>query len=158
MFMRVNSKCPTKCAPPLARRKSFAVGNANDINDFTFQSEMRQTVRKGGSPISRHRVGGLVRKSLALFAKAAAAVAVIAVAVVGLLLLVMWREHKTSITLPPPTGHFAVGRTTFAWSNDAETDDLAPVPGSKRQVMAWVWYPAARSPHGTPVLPYRASW
>ncbi len=40
-----------------------------------------------------------------------------------MLLGLLWREHKTEITLPPPTGHFVVGRTTYTWVNNAQTDD-----------------------------------
>jgi dienelactone hydrolase len=65
-------------------------------------------------------------------------------AVVGLLLLLalLWREHKTELTLPRPTGPFAVGRTMYRWTNRAETDELAPTSGAKREVAVWVWYPA----------------
>src|SRR6476659_6427595 len=77
---------------------------------------------------------------------------------VVVLLLVMWQEHKAGITLPTPTGRFAVGRTTFTWINEAETDDLAPSPKSKRQVMAWVWYPAARSARDTPAEYLPKEW
>jgi len=52
-------------------------------------------------------------------------------------------EHGRSITLPAPTGHFAVGRTTFHWVNPAQTDEFAPTPEAKREVVAWIWYPAA---------------
>jgi len=99
-----------------------------------------------------------VRRTLVWLAKAAAAVAVVLVAFVAILLLVMWREHQTDITLPTPTGPFAVGRATYAWTNEAETDDLAPSPGSKRHVLAWVWYPAARSHADVPVAYMPAQW
>lgn len=89
--------------------------------------------------------GSWVSRALVWLAKAAAAAIALAIALVVVLLLAMWREHETSITLPSPTGPFAVGRTTFAWINEAEKDDLAPSPASKRQVVAWMWYPASRS-------------
>src|SRR5262245_55516806 len=85
-----------------------------------------------------------MRKALRWLAKIAALVALAAIALVGILLLVMWIEHDAEITLPAPTGPFAVGRTTFNWTNDAVTDELAPSP-SKRQVLVWMWYPAAAS-------------
>jgi hypothetical protein len=79
--------------------------------------------------------------------------------VVGLILLFasLWWEHKTEITLPTPTGHFAVGRTTYAWINKAETDELAPSPGGKREVVVWIWYPAAAT-SGAPVDYVPALW
>jgi dienelactone hydrolase len=71
------------------------------------------------------------------------------VAGVAALLAVLWWEHRTEITLPPPTGHFAVGRTTLAWVNAAQTDDLAASPGANREVLVWIWYPAAGSQSAT---------
>ena len=57
----------------------------------------------------------------------------------GLLLL----DHNRDTTLPTPTGPFAVGRTTYAWSDASQADPLAPQPGTKRELFAWIWYPAA---------------
>ena len=72
--------------------------------------------------------------------------------VTGLILLfaILWPEHRSEITLPAPTGPFAVGRTTYAWVNDAQSDDLAPAPGAKRVVLAWIWYPSAASSSAAP--------
>jgi dienelactone hydrolase len=60
---------------------------------------------------------------------------------VGLGLL--WWDHGRETTLPTPTGPFAVGRTTYAWSDPAHSDPLAPKPGTPRELLAWIWYPAA---------------
>jgi hypothetical protein len=98
------------------------------------------------------------RQTLLWLAKAAAAVAVVGLAVVAMLLLVMWWEHRTAITLPTPTGRFAIGRTTYAWTNEAETDELAVPPGSKRQVLVWVWYPAIRSDRDAPAVYLPGPW
>jgi len=110
------------------------------------------------SPLS---VSGLLRRGFAWLAKAAAAAAIVVLALVAILLLVMWWEHKTPVTLPAPTGPFAVGRTTYAWTNQAQTDELALSPASKRQVLAWVWYPAVRSHRDVPAeylpVPWRAA-
>jgi hypothetical protein len=106
--------------------------------------------------MSHQPVDRFVRRIFVWLAKAMAAVAVIALASVAILLLVMWQEHRTGITLPVPTGHFAVGRTTFTWMSEAETDDLAP--GTKRQVLAWVWYPATRSAADGPTEYLPAPW
>jgi dienelactone hydrolase len=77
------------------------------------------------------------------FLKIIAAIAVFIVASMALLLILMSREHKTELNLPRPTGHFAVGRTTYAWVNNAERDESAPDAGTKRQEVVWIWYPAA---------------
>jgi predicted dienelactone hydrolase len=86
--------------------------------------------------------------------------AVVAVGVVGLwmLLAFLWREHKTETTLPGPTGHFAVGRTTYSWVNNAQTDDLAPSPGTKREVVVWMWYPSAAAQSAPPAEYLPAPW
>lgn len=62
---------------------------------------------------------------------------------IAVLLALMWREHASSTTLPALTGHFHVGRTSYAWVNEKLTDDFAQSPGTKRQVLVWIWYPAA---------------
>lgn len=90
--------------------------------------------------------------------KGLAALAVIAVAGLAVLLALLWREHNTEITLPQPTGHFAVGRTTYAWVNNAETDELASSPGAKREVLVWIWYPSATATSTAPVEYVPAPW
>jgi dienelactone hydrolase len=70
------------------------------------------------------------------------------IAVAALLLFVgipallgfMWLDHFRETTLPEPTGPFAVGRTTYAWSDVAQS--RVPEPGTKRELIAWIWYPA----------------
>ena len=80
--------------------------------------------------------------------------AIVLLLVLGLIsmLLILRHEHNEQIVLPAPSGHFAVGRTSYRWVNDAESDDLAPPPAPKRQVMAWIWYPAA--PSSAPPVEY----
>jgi len=62
---------------------------------------------------------------------------------VGALLGSVWLERRTEITLPTPTGSFAVGRVIYDWTDDANLDALAPVPGTKRELLVWIWYPSA---------------
>ena len=68
-----------------------------------------------------------------------------AAGVVGIaaLLGTLWLERKTETTLPAPTGSFAVGRAIYDWTDDAKLDTLAPVPGTKRELLVWIWYPSA---------------
>ena len=61
----------------------------------------------------------------------------------GALLGSLWLEHRTELTLPTPTGSFAVGRAIHDWADDLHLDTLAPVPGTKRELLIWIWYPAA---------------
>jgi dienelactone hydrolase len=62
---------------------------------------------------------------------------------VGTLIVLVRLEHGSEMTLPKPTGPFAVGRMSFTWTNDMLTDELAPTPGTKRTVFVWMWYPAS---------------
>jgi pimeloyl-ACP methyl ester carboxylesterase len=55
----------------------------------------------------------------------------------------LWLEHRTVVTLPTPTGSFAVGRTIQDWTDNAVLDTLAPTPGTKRELLVWIWYPSA---------------
>jgi predicted dienelactone hydrolase len=90
--------------------------------------------------------------------KALATLAVLAVVGMTVLFALLWREHKTRITLPEPTGHFAVGRTTYTWVNNAETDDLAPSSGAQREAVVWIWYPSAAATSAAPVEYLPAAW
>jgi predicted dienelactone hydrolase len=71
----------------------------------------------------------------------------LAIAAFGLmaLLMALWLEHRTPVTLPAPTGPFAVGRTIVVWTDDATVDTLAPVQGTRRELVVWMWYPADAS-------------
>lgn len=82
----------------------------------------------------------LARRILRVFA----GLAILGVLAVGTLLASLWLEHRTELTLPAPTGPFAVGRAIYDWSDDTTVDPLAPVPGTKRELLVWIWYPAAR--------------
>ena len=75
--------------------------------------------------------------------KAIAALAILSVFGIAVLLGSLWVDHKRETPLPTPTGPFAVGRTTRVWSDPAHADPQAPPPGSPRELMAWIWYPAA---------------
>ena len=74
-----------------------------------------------------------------------AGLAMLGVLGVAALLVSLWLEHRTELTLPTPTGPFAVGRATYVWADDAP-DTLAPVPGTKRELLVWIWYPSAATP------------
>ena len=74
--------------------------------------------------------------------KGFAVLATLGVLAVGALLGSLWLDHRTAVTLPIPTGPFAVGRATYAWADDATLDPLAPVPGTRRELVVWIWYPS----------------
>ena len=53
------------------------------------------------------------------------------------------RRSRLRRELPKPTGPFAVGRDVFDWVDNKTFDNLAPVAGTKRELLVWMWYPAA---------------
>ena len=76
--------------------------------------------------------------------------ALFAVVAIAVLLGLMWLEHKRETLLPAPSGPFAVGRAMYVWSDPVHPDPMAPQPGTKRELLAWIWYPAApRQPSQT---------
>lgn len=75
--------------------------------------------------------------------KITAGAVVLVVVGIGVLLGMLWLDHKRETTLPVPTGSFAVGRTTCVWSDAARVDAMAPRTGAKRELLVWIWYPAA---------------
>jgi predicted dienelactone hydrolase len=54
-----------------------------------------------------------------------------------------WRQ-PSHVTLPEPTGPYAVGRLTVDWVDERRIDPFAPVAGTKRELPVWIWYPAPR--------------
>src|SRR5438270_5803860 len=76
-----------------------------------------------------------------LIIKAFATLVMLGIVGVAVLWGFLWIEHRTDVTLPAPTGPFAVGRSIDDWSDDMP-DALAPVAGTKRELLVWIWYPA----------------
>jgi dienelactone hydrolase len=54
-------------------------------------------------------------------------------------------SHNQSLALPSPTGPYSVGRTEYDWVDDNRVDPLADHANEKRDLLVWVWYPAAAS-------------
>ena len=96
---------------------------------------------------SMNKPRSLVRRVFKVFA----VLATLGVLGVAALLGSLWLEHRTAITLPTPTGPFAVGRTIYDWSDEVAVDTLAPVAGTKRELLAWIWYPATPQQSGAVV-------
>ena len=66
----------------------------------------------------------------------------------------LWLERRTEVTLPTPMGSFAVGRALFDWVDHESSDTLAPVPGTTRELLVWIWYPASPGQSGAVVDHY----
>jgi len=90
-------------------------------------------------PIKQRRLGRRILKGFVMLA-------VFSVLGLAAFLGSLWIEHRTAVTLPTPTGTFAVGRATYDWADNSVSDTLAPVPGTKRELLVWIWYPASAGP------------
>lgn len=55
-------------------------------------------------------------------------------------------SNRGALTLPAPTGPFAVGRTIFHWTDPTRPEILSRRPNDKREIVIWLWYPAAPEP------------
>jgi dienelactone hydrolase len=88
------------------------------------------------APVKQRRLARRIFKGLIVLA-------MLGVLGVAALLGSLWLEHRTAVTLPTPTGTFAVGRALYDWADDETLDTLAPAPGTKRELLVWIWYPSA---------------
>jgi len=88
------------------------------------------------APMKQRRLARRIFKGFAVLA-------MLGVLGVAALLGSLWLEHRIEVTLPTPTGPFAVGRALYDWADDQTLDTLAPVPGTKRELLVWIWYPSA---------------
>jgi predicted dienelactone hydrolase len=88
------------------------------------------------APMKQRRLARRIFKGFAVLA-------MLGVLGVAALLGSLWLEHRIEVTLPTPTGPFAVGRSIYDWTDDARLDTLAPVPRTKRELLVWIWYPSA---------------
>jgi len=68
----------------------------------------------------------------------------------AILLLTLYVEHGSALELPAPTGPWAVGRLVTVWTDATRIDPFAQQPGQPRELLVWIWYPAARSAAATP--------
>ena len=58
----------------------------------------------------------------------------------------------------PNAGRTPIGRTSFDWSDEARTDPYAPDPTGVREVVVWMWYPAAPSGDGATAEYLPGAW
>ena len=62
---------------------------------------------------------------------------------VVVLVVVLWFWHNQNVTLPAPTGKYAVGRLRYDWRAENRPEPLCVTPDGKRELAVWVWYPVA---------------
>ena len=63
--------------------------------------------------------------------------------IICIAIFAMWIDHKAETRLPAPTGKYAVGRAEYDWIDTTRMDEMAPQKDVKRELLAWIWYPAA---------------
>jgi hypothetical protein len=80
-------------------------------------------------------------------------------AILGLFALFSFRcLAQGSVTFPKLTGEYAVGRVGFTWVDPHRPDPFGPAADSKRELVVWVWYPAAASDNSTPAEYLPGKW
>jgi len=84
-------------------------------------------------------------------------------AVLGLLAtlaLVTWLviERNRPVVLPAPSGPYAVGRASYDWVDESRPETFAAAPGARRELMVWMWYPAAPAPGAQPAAYLPGRW
>ncbi|HEX5505578.1 MAG TPA: hypothetical protein VFW96_23365, partial [Thermomicrobiales bacterium] len=94
----------------------------------------------------------LVRVAL----RVVAAGAVLGVVLLGALVAWLWVARGQAVALPAPAGPYAVGRTAYDWVDAARPDPFAP--GTSRELLVWVWYPAAPAPGAAPAPYMSQAW
>jgi dienelactone hydrolase len=78
---------------------------------------------------------------------------------VGLsLLLYIVIQRNRSVTLPTPTGHYAVGRVFYDWTDGSRQETLTSSTGHDRELTVWIWYPADPQPGAAPASYLPKAW
>jgi dienelactone hydrolase len=71
--------------------------------------------------------------------------------------VVHFGDHR-EVVLPKPSGPYAVGRTIFDWKDTQRDDPYSPMIGEHRELMVWLWYPAAPSTQSKPAEYIPSAW
>lgn len=82
----------------------------------------------------------------------------LALTAIGLLGLVVHFKERREVVLPKPSGPYAVGRSLFDWTDHSRQDPYSSSLGKYRELMVWVWYPAASNPGATPAEYIPSAW
>ena len=68
-------------------------------------------------------------------------------------------ESNRVTSLPEPTGPYAVGRVSYHWIDRSQEETFTKKKGDKRELMAFVWYPAKKlGPHATTAAYLPGEW
>ena len=60
--------------------------------------------------------------------------------------------------LPAPTGRYPVGRVSYDWIDPNRTEMYSADPSDRRELVVWMWYPAAPGPAAEPAVYLPAGW
>lgn len=71
--------------------------------------------------------------------------------------VVHFGDHR-EVVLPKPSGPYAVGRTLFDWTDPKRDDPYSTAIGKHRELMVWLWYPAAASEQSKPADYIPSAW
>ena len=66
--------------------------------------------------------------------------------------------HGGTGTLPYPTGQFPVGRSRFEMLDPLRAEIYSDNPADKRELVTWIWYPAAALTGSEPAVYVPAAW
>lgn len=71
--------------------------------------------------------------------------------------MVHFGDHR-EVVLPKPTGPYTVGRILFDWTDLKRDDPYSAAIGKHRELMVWLWYPAATLQHARPAEYIPSAW
>jgi dienelactone hydrolase len=77
---------------------------------------------------------------------------------IGLVGLVVHFKERREVVLPKPSGPYAVGRSLFDWTDSSREDPYSSSIGKYRELMVWLWYPAASAPGAAAAEYIPAAW
>ena len=68
-------------------------------------------------------------------------------------------KSNEEVSLPEPTGPYAVGRASYDWVDSSREETFTKKEGDKRELMAFVWYPAEKpAPDTEPAAYLPGKW
>ena len=67
-------------------------------------------------------------------------------------------SSSESEALPAPSGRYHVGRTSYDWVDAQRAEIYSPDPQDRRELVVWVWYPAAPGADAAPAAYLPDPW
>ncbi len=76
---------------------------------------------------------------------------------VALALIALW-QFRRSVALSNPSGRFGVGRVSYDWVDTSRSEIFSQDPSARREMVVWIWYPAAAPPNAKPAHYFPEKW